>query len=224
MLTNASGEAAGKFSYGPYGVLEASSGTQTTPLGYAGQYTLAQSGLQYLRARVYDPVTGQFLMRDPAEAITRQPYAYVFDNPLNGADPNGRIAGAAAGCVVGELVEPAGGCAPGAAPTGGAALAGAAAGALAGSLTGNEEIAGTLTISKGVAARLAESNNPSELDREEPCDGKELKREGEELLGRGHSQSGEERWKQWWDSLGRTERNAYKRVRGPDLVAEIRSR
>jgi RHS repeat-associated protein len=89
MLTNASGEATARFSYDAYGGLEASTGTQTTPLGYAGQYTLAQSGLQYLRARVYDPVTGQFLTRDPVEPLTRQPYTYAGDNPLSSADPTG---------------------------------------------------------------------------------------------------------------------------------------
>jgi len=38
--------------------------TQTgtrTPFGYAGQYTDAESSLQYLRARYYDPDTQQFL-------------------------------------------------------------------------------------------------------------------------------------------------------------------
>jgi RHS repeat-associated protein len=174
MLTDAAGEPTAKFSYRAYGGLEASSGSQTTPLGYAGQYTLAQSGLQYLRARVYDPITAQFLTRDPLEEVTQEPYAYVYDNPLNGADPSGRIAGAAAGCAIGEVVEPAGGCAPGAvagaaasvAAAGAAALAGAAAGAL----TSDEEIAGTLTISKGLTARLAEANEESSESDEEECD------------------------------------------------------
>jgi RHS repeat-associated protein len=62
-----------------------------TPLGYAGQYTLAQSGLQYLRAHVYDPVTGQFLTRDPLVELTREPYVYAYDNPLNVTDPTGRL-------------------------------------------------------------------------------------------------------------------------------------
>lgn len=47
------------------------------------------SELFYLRARYYDPSTGQFLSRDPAVAATRQPYAYTNDNPLNGTDPTG---------------------------------------------------------------------------------------------------------------------------------------
>jgi hypothetical protein len=34
-------------------------------------------------------VTGQFLTRDPFEALTRQPYPYAFDNPLNLTNPSG---------------------------------------------------------------------------------------------------------------------------------------
>lgn len=45
--------------------------------------------LIYLRARYYDPSTGQFISHDPLTATTRQPYSYVSDNPLNGVDPTG---------------------------------------------------------------------------------------------------------------------------------------
>jgi RHS repeat-associated protein len=89
MLTDEGGKASATFSYGAYGQPTGSTGSQTTPLGYAGELTNEQSGLQYLRARVYDPATGQFLTRDPIEALTRQPYPYVFDNPLNLTDPSG---------------------------------------------------------------------------------------------------------------------------------------
>ena len=40
-------------------------GTATTPLGYDAQYTNSDTGLIYLRARVYDPATAQFLSVDP---------------------------------------------------------------------------------------------------------------------------------------------------------------
>jgi RHS repeat-associated protein len=89
LLTNASGTVSGAASYSPYGMPAASSGTATTPLGYAGQYTDPETGLQYLRARYYDPTTGQFLTRDPLEQLTRQPYSYAQDNPINGTDPMG---------------------------------------------------------------------------------------------------------------------------------------
>lgn len=49
----------------------------------------AETGFVYLRARYYDPATGQFLTRDPLVALTRSAYGYVGGNPLNGSDPLG---------------------------------------------------------------------------------------------------------------------------------------
>lgn len=42
-----------------------------------------------MRARYYDPVTGEFISRDPAAPSTREPYAYVGDSPQNSSDPSG---------------------------------------------------------------------------------------------------------------------------------------
>jgi RHS repeat-associated protein len=86
MLTNASGAVAGTFSYSAYGTLSGKTGTQTTPFEFAGQYTNA-SGLQYLRARTYDPATGQFLSKDPAAEAPS--YGYSEGNPLRFVDPSG---------------------------------------------------------------------------------------------------------------------------------------
>ncbi|MBS1860996.1 MAG: RHS repeat protein, partial [Actinobacteria bacterium] len=101
LLTNSSGEVAGTFTYGAYGALTGHSGTATTALGYAGQYTLGQSGLQYLRARFYDPATAQFMTRDPIESFTRSPYGYAKENPVRRIDPSG-LCGASS---VGEFLE-----------------------------------------------------------------------------------------------------------------------
>jgi RHS repeat-associated protein len=49
----------------------------------------AESGLIYLRARYYDPATGQFMSRDPLVVLTGEAYGYVGDNPLNEVDPLG---------------------------------------------------------------------------------------------------------------------------------------
>lgn len=96
LLTGSTGTTTATFSYAPYGALEAKTGTATTPLAFAGQYTDPETGLQYLRARFYDPATGQFLSRDPLTAITREPYDYAADNPVNLIDQAGQEAGAAA--------------------------------------------------------------------------------------------------------------------------------
>ncbi len=71
--------------YDDYGRL--TSGSQTTSLGYAGQYTDIESGLIYLRARYYDPGTGQFLSKDPRG--TADPFAYAGNSPINAGDPSG---------------------------------------------------------------------------------------------------------------------------------------
>jgi RHS repeat-associated protein len=89
LLTGSTGKTEGSYSYGAYGVSE-HSGTATTPLGYDGQYTSSDTGLIYLRAREYDPATAQFLSVDPLVWLTRAPYTYAGDNPLNFGDPSGR--------------------------------------------------------------------------------------------------------------------------------------
>ena len=89
LLTDSRGTVVGTTSYSPYGQMTAQSGTVTTPFGFAGQYTDSQTGLVYMRARWYDPATGQFLSVDPLVVATQQPYAYVADNPLNYTDPFG---------------------------------------------------------------------------------------------------------------------------------------
>ena len=89
LITNQTGTTTGTSTYNPYGAVAASSGSGSSPLGYAGQYTDPETGLQYNQARYYDPNTGQFLTRDPINPITRQPYGYTSDNPTNATDPSG---------------------------------------------------------------------------------------------------------------------------------------
>jgi RHS repeat-associated protein len=98
VLTSSSGAVTGTFTYAAYGGLTGSTGSQTTPLGYAGQYTDSQSGLQYLRGRYYDPATAQFMTRDPLTILTREPFVYGKANPLTYVDPSGMGA-----CVFGFI-------------------------------------------------------------------------------------------------------------------------
>lgn len=79
--------------YEPYGspTIAATSGSavaDVTRFGFAGEYTDA-TGLVYLRARYYDPSTGQFVSVDPAIDATRSMYGYTNGNPLQFVDPLG---------------------------------------------------------------------------------------------------------------------------------------
>jgi RHS repeat-associated protein len=100
-ISSETGTTEAAYSYTPYGAIEEHIGTATTPFGYDGQYTSSDTGLIYLRARNYDPATGQFLSVDPLEAISGEPYGYAGDNPLNYGDSLGLLwtplAGGAAG-------------------------------------------------------------------------------------------------------------------------------
>jgi RHS repeat-associated protein len=89
LLTGSTGTVTGSTTFDAYGNKTGSTGTSTTPLGYDGQYTSADTGLIYMRARTYDPATAQFLSVDPIAVITRAPYVYSYDDPLTYTDPLG---------------------------------------------------------------------------------------------------------------------------------------
>src|SRR5271168_4254099 len=88
LLTGSTGTVTGKCTYSAYGT-PTCEGTSTTPRGYDSQYTSTDTGLIYLRNRVYDPTTAQFLTVDPLEKLTGAPYNYAGDNPVNESDPTG---------------------------------------------------------------------------------------------------------------------------------------
>ncbi|HEX4114354.1 MAG TPA: RHS repeat-associated core domain-containing protein [Solirubrobacteraceae bacterium] len=104
-IASETGTTEAAYAYTPYGTVEEHTGAATTPFGYDGQYASSDTGLIYLRARVYDPNTAQFLSVDPLEKLTRAPYDYAEDNPLNESDPTGEsIFGS-----IGKILFPGGG-------------------------------------------------------------------------------------------------------------------
>jgi len=89
LLTDGAGAVVGSASFSPYGSSTGSSGV-ASPFGFAGQYT-DPTGLVYMRARYYDPASGQFLSVDPMVDATREPYGYVGGDPVNATDPSGLL-------------------------------------------------------------------------------------------------------------------------------------
>lgn len=87
--TNQVGLTTSTHTYSPHGTETGSTGTHQPVLGWAGEQADPGTNLVYLRARWYDPETGQFLTRDPIEAITQDPYGYAGNNPINATDPTG---------------------------------------------------------------------------------------------------------------------------------------
>jgi RHS repeat-associated protein len=90
LLTNSAGAIVGTYSYDAWGNVTSHTGETATNLQYDGQYTDAETGYQYLRARFYDPSTGQFLTPDPLVAQTRSVYVFASDDPVNASDPTGQ--------------------------------------------------------------------------------------------------------------------------------------
>ena len=62
------------------------------PFRYNSQYTDAESGLIYLRARYYDPSIGRFMAEDPVKDGLNW-YAYCAGNPVMKVDPSGLAPG-----------------------------------------------------------------------------------------------------------------------------------
>ena len=89
-LVNTSGSVTNSYAYDAYGTRTAATGsTSATPFGFAGEYSDAETGFEYLQARYYDPNSGEFLTPDPLQDITGQPYAYAGDDPLSATDAAG---------------------------------------------------------------------------------------------------------------------------------------
>jgi RHS repeat-associated protein len=83
--------------YGPYGNPRiTNAATVPTGRGYINERFDAETGLQYLHARYYDPDVGRFLTPDwwdPwQQGVDINRYAYAGNDPINFSDPNGHAA------------------------------------------------------------------------------------------------------------------------------------
>ncbi len=96
-FTDRAGDFIQDVTYQPFGE-STSSGVAASDVRFSnaqwnGGDALAPFGLAQLGARVYDPVIGRFLSRDPLvttrSAGTSNPYGFAANDPINAADPSG---------------------------------------------------------------------------------------------------------------------------------------
>ncbi|MGM0508879.1 MAG: RHS repeat-associated core domain-containing protein, partial [Fusobacteriota bacterium] len=81
------------YEYDDYGKILKGAGS-SNPFRYSGEYTDDESGMQYLRARYYNPSIRRFTTEDtykgdPSDPLSLNYYAYVKGNPLKYVDSSG---------------------------------------------------------------------------------------------------------------------------------------
>ena len=89
---NSSGSASAAILYAPYGAARYTNGTMPSDYGFTGQHSDSATGLDYYKARYYDPLAGQFASADTIlpgngyDVFGLSRYAYVEGNPISRID------------------------------------------------------------------------------------------------------------------------------------------
>lgn len=115
VATNEAGEVIWRESYRPYGERTVKSAAASgNKVWFTSRHQDADTGLVYMGARYYDPVTGRFVSTDPVgfdeqNLHSFKRYAYTNSNPYKYIDPDGHagvLATAAMGAGAGTAVWP----------------------------------------------------------------------------------------------------------------------
>ena len=92
-VVDSDGDVENGYTYDVYGEPTAT-GSPANEFDFAGQQTDGSTGLQYLRARYYDPATGVFVSREPLAVDPGwmgNPFGYAAANPARYLDPTGFV-------------------------------------------------------------------------------------------------------------------------------------
>lgn len=96
LLSNETGVVTDSYNYDGYGNLISSVGDSDNNYLYRGEQFDQRLGMQYLRARYYNPGVGRFASVDPFEGLIELPmsrhrYLYGNANPISYLDPSGEF-------------------------------------------------------------------------------------------------------------------------------------
>jgi len=138
-ITNSVGLVTDRYTYDAFGGLLNQTGTFGNSFQFAGEQRDSYTGLDYLRARYYDPSLGRFISKDAFSGFLSDPYSqhdyqYAHANPVRFTDPTGYFT---MGDIMATLSGVSALAAIGGVGFGGGYIAGAAAGGASG-----EEILG----------------------------------------------------------------------------------
>jgi RHS repeat-associated protein len=94
VITDNVGLITDRYTYDAFGVLLNSDGTFGNSFQFAGEQRDSSTGLDYLRARYYDPNLGRFISKDAYAGTLNDPYSqhdyqYAHANPVRYTDPTG---------------------------------------------------------------------------------------------------------------------------------------
>jgi RHS repeat-associated protein len=97
LVTDSVGASPATYAYSAFGSTRTSSGTLANEVRFSGERTDTESGLEFLRARTYDPSVGTFLQRDTwgitaTNSQSIDAYAYTENDPTDRVDPSGHSA------------------------------------------------------------------------------------------------------------------------------------
>ena len=89
-LSSSAGAVANTYTYDSFGNVTNFTGTLRNPFQYTGREFDPETGLNYNRARYYNPTSGRFMSEDPIQFKGGNNfYVYVRNNPLRFRDPRG---------------------------------------------------------------------------------------------------------------------------------------
>ncbi|MFD7159036.1 RHS repeat-associated core domain-containing protein [Kribbella sp. NPDC059898] len=129
---------AAEYTYGPYGSARSSLTADPNPVRYTRRESGPglPAGLQFNRARWYEPATGRFLSEDPEgfDAAGPNLYPYVGGDPVDATDPSGGMPQIVAACVSGAIINTVAGALLGRKHTAGDYLRGLGKGCVEGAL------------------------------------------------------------------------------------------